>query len=83
MNNNTCLYCNCPNEEPFKEIFEGETYKGFVCVCCNSKVKYCLKCSKFHETNEYINNVCIYQLPFYKNLILYLKSVEILPSNYI
>ena len=80
---NLCLYCNCQNEQPFKEIIVNDVYKGFICCCCNVKVKYCMKCDKFHDKNEYINNVCIYEMPFYKNLILTLKNGEILPSNYI
>jgi hypothetical protein len=79
----SCLYCNCPNEQICNEIYNKEIYKGFICVMCNDKVKFCIVCDKFHNKNEYINNVCIYELPFYKNLINSLKAAEILPSNYI
>jgi len=82
-NNNICIYCNCNDEEPYKEIYNKDVYKGCICLCCNIKIKYCNKCDKFHDKNEYINNVCIYEMPFYKNLIQTLKNAQILPNDYI
>jgi hypothetical protein len=82
MNNNYCLYCNCQNEQPYKEIYKLESYLGFICFCCHTKVIYCLNCDKFHDKNEFINNTCFYQMSFYKNLINALKIAEILPNNY-
>lgn len=82
-NNNSCLHCKCGDNEIIHEIYEGENYRGYICVCCYNKVKYCNKCVVFHDKNDFINNVCIYELPFYKKLIQTLKDAEILPINYI
>ena len=84
----SCLGCNCQNEVCFKEVCKNDEYYGFLCVQCAIKKNYCHRCDKVHDNVDFINNLCIYQLPGYislkkklDDLLAYLCNSQIIPNT--